>query len=262
MARRDRRTEARSSEDKRAAGPQTSPALQRRPKNTLDCLRHDARSAAHTLHGFIELLTSAALGTLNEEQLRALSHLQMAAARMTELVETSLDLALEKKRVQRHELSCSRLSPLTHKVVSGLQREQPNLQISLELLPEAQEAPSEVEPIAFTKVVRTLVELMSDNNPAALSLRVSQTDLHTSLVISARAESRTPRNVPQSVMQPAASADLESMAHDWKNRDYLRLKHCQLLLNRQRGRLLVTADLTRVRLMLPLQRLKPPSVVG
>lgn len=240
-----------------SVAPELGPRPLPKPvKNTLDCVRHDARSASHTLHGFIELLASGALGPLNLEQAQSMEHLQTAAGRIAELLETSLDLAQEKQPFHAHELTSSRLSLLTSGVVHSLLREQTALRISLELLPEQEELPTLVEPLAFTKVVRALIGLIADNTALPLGLRMAQTDLHTSLVISAREpDAETVESVTQSIpTRVAFSADFDVMARDWRNRDYLRLKRCEALLARQRGRLLVTPDLTRVRLMLPLQR--------
>jgi signal transduction histidine kinase len=132
-------------------------------------------------------------------------------------------------------------------------RERPGLRIALEpATPDEQ--PSLVEPIALTKVVQCLLEMLADNHEGtAIVVRLAQTDLHSALtlLISQPEPPISAESVTQSLPQGLGlSADFESMAHDLRNRDYLRLKRSEALLSRQRGRLLVTPDLSRVRITL------------
>jgi hypothetical protein len=229
------------------------PRFGKPPKNAFDCVRHDARSAAHTLRGFLDLFASGALGPLSPGQEQSIHHLYQAAGRIHELIDTSIDLAEEGRPQRPSELATTSLRSLTSQVAATLMRERPGLRIALEpATPDEQ--PSLVEPTALTKVVQCLLEMLADNHEGtAIVVRLAQTDLHSALTLlidqpepPISAESVT-QSLPQGL---GLSADFESMAHDLRNRDYLRLKRSEALLSRQRGRLLVTPDLSRVRITL------------
>jgi hypothetical protein len=223
------------------------------PKNAFDCVRHDARSATHTLQGFLDLFASGALGPLSEAQEQSMRHLYQAAGRIHELLDTSIDLAEQTRPQRPSEIANASLWNLTRQVSAALMHEQPGLSLTLEPWP-LEELPLQVEPLGFSKVLQCLVELLSENNQGvSINLRFSQTDLHCALTLVANLSVPPPaaESVTQSLPQGLGlSADFEAMAHDFRNRDYLRLKRCEALLARQRGRLMVTPDLSRVRVSL------------
>lgn len=246
----------RSVRNRASLGKSSEPALSRHKKSALECVRHDARSAAHTLRGFLELFVSGGLGPLSEEQRTAILHLSESAERLSDLTETSLDIVQSNQPFAPHELRRVVLSQLTQILVQSLSREAPDLTLSLELpSPEEPERATVLEPGAYAQLLRTLALVVSEHAGATLCVRISQTDLHTSLLILSPAELTDggepgiTRSIPS---HHAASRDLEAMCHAWRNRDYIRLKRCEALLARQHGTLLVAPDLKRVRAMLPL----------
>jgi hypothetical protein len=232
----------------------SEPAAFTKPaRDAFDCVRHDARSATHTLNGFLDLLASGALGPLSPGQEQSLTHLYQAASRIGELLDTSIDLAEQGQAARPAELSSARLSSLVAHLIHGMLRERPNLALSLEL-DVTEEAPTLLDQVAFRTVLACLVQLLTDNVSGSISLRIGQTDLHTSLTLYATSpdQALTEASVTQSLpARQGLSSDFEAIAHDLRNRDYLRLKRCEALLARQRGRLWVSPDLTRVRVMLP-----------
>jgi hypothetical protein len=238
-----------------APAPERSdpPRFCKPPKTAFDCVRHDARSATHTLQGFLDLFASSALGPLSPGQEQSLRHLYQAAGRINELLETTMDLAEEGRPQRPSELASASLRELTNQVATTLMRDRPGLSITFEP-GAAAEQPGLVEPLALTKVLQCLLELLADNHEgAAIVVRLAQTDLHSALtlLVSQPEPPISTESVTQSLPQRLGlSADFESMAHDLRNRDYLRLKRCEVLLSRQRGRVLVTPDLSRVRVTL------------
>src|SRR5262245_58863613 len=93
MARADRRGGQVAAARARAGRSGQAPALEKPAKSAVACMRHDARSAAHALGGFVDLLRMGALGALNEGQLQALDHMQTAAERLSEITDAALELA-------------------------------------------------------------------------------------------------------------------------------------------------------------------------
>jgi hypothetical protein len=230
-----------------------APSFSKPARSAFDCVRHDARSATHTLNGFLDLLASGALGPLSVAQEQSLSHLYQAASRISELLDTSIDLAEQGHTARTPELTYARLSSLVGHQIHGMMRERPGLCLSVEL-DIADEAPTLVEQGSFRTVLTSLVGLLTDNVSGSISLRIGQTDLHTSLTLYTPLPQDTPTDASVTQSLPSRqglSSDFEAMAHDLRNRDYLRLKRCEALLARQRGRLWVSPDLTRVRVMLP-----------
>jgi hypothetical protein len=129
---------------------------------------------------------------------------------------------------------------------------QPNISITFAADDEIRELHVQMQHERLRKVLQLLLDVARSTSPEQIDVRVSRTDLHASLVLSARAEeSSSLRTVPS---QNATSTDLEAMASAWSNREYVRLKRLESLLLRHKGRLLVARDLTRMRVMLPLGR--------
>lgn len=236
-----------------SVAPAHSGAPVSRPaKDTFDCVRHDARSATHTLNGFLDLFASGALGPLSAAQEQSLGHLYQAASRISELLDTSLDLAEQGRSARPVELSSARLSSLVGHTAHGMMLERPSLALSIEL-DVADEAPTLLDPTSFRTVLTCLIGLVADNVSGAICLRIGQTDLHTSLTLYTppQEEPLNEESITQSLpARQGLSADFEAMAHDLRNRDFLRLKRCEALLARQRGRLWASSDLARVRLSL------------
>ena len=97
MARGDRRRDS-AAPAARELGSEPQSGVREKPvRNALECMRHDARSAAHALSGFLDLLQMNELGTLSEEQRHALEHMAAAAERMNEITEIALELADAKR---------------------------------------------------------------------------------------------------------------------------------------------------------------------
>lgn len=238
------------------ARPLPSAPPRKPSRGPFECLRHDARSATHTLNGFLDLLVSGALGAISPEQEQSIGHLFEASQRMSELLDTAIDLAQQGGGPAAPELSSGRLSSVTRELLRSMARDHSELCLETELSLEDEQL-TQLEPGAFATSVRALILVLFENTRAPLRVSLSQTDLHTTLAIQACLDEPTlhDESVTQSLRaQVALSSDLDALAHELRNRDYLRLKRCEALLERQRGRLLVAPNLTRARLMLPVQR--------
>ncbi|HEX6243207.1 MAG TPA: hypothetical protein VFZ61_19975 [Polyangiales bacterium] len=240
----------------RSMAPTASDAAEdvKPPRGVSDSLRHDARSAAHTMQGFLELFGSGVLGALSPIQEQSLRHLAQAAERMHELVETAIDLG-RLEQTEEDEPTPVLLSSLIHGLVHTLQREEPQLSLSYgpDLVAEQR---SLVRCVAFETALRTLLMVAREQCDARLEITLSQSDLHTTLTILAcTGEAPLSESVSQSLPAHAAlTSELGELEGEVRNRDYLRLRRCEALLERQRGRLMVAPDLSRLRLMLPIQR--------
>jgi signal transduction histidine kinase len=218
--------------------------------SAIECMQHDARSAAHALSGFLELLQSDALGVLSDEQRRALKHMETAAERMAEITESALEFADAKRPLRPYEVSRTCLVHVTEHVLYAASRAQPNISISFAADDGIRELHVQMEHQRLRKLLQLVLDVARSTSPERIDVRISRTDLHASLVLSARAEESSKlSHVPS---KNATSTDLEAMAAAWSNRDYVRLKRLESLLLRHKGRLLVARDLTRMRVMLPL----------
>jgi hypothetical protein len=240
----------------RSVVPATAAADPAKPvRSVLGILRHDAGSAAHIMQGFLDLFGSGALGKLSPVQEQSLGHMYQAAERMRELLETALDLGQPEGDAGRDEATSVQLSSLTQSVVHTLAQDEPRLSLLCDLL-LPMEQPSLVRRGAFETALRTLLNVAREQGDAPLEIALAQTDLHTSLTILAGAsEPLLTESVTQSLPVHAAfTTELDQLAPLLRNRDYLRLKRCEALLERQRGRLLVAPDLSRLRLLVPVQR--------
>lgn len=233
--------------------PEPKSGIRDKPvRNALECMRHDARSAAHALSGFLDLLQMNALGTLSEEQRRAIKHMEAAAERMNEITESALELAEAKRPLRPSEVSRTCLVHVAQHVLYSVSRAQPSTNITFATEDALRELHVEMEHDRLRKLLTILMEVVRSTAPAQIDVRISRTDLHASLVIAARAEEASSLHAMPT--KKAASTDLDAMAGAWSNREYVRLKRLESLLTRYKGRLLVAPDLTRMRMMLPLLR--------
>jgi signal transduction histidine kinase len=215
-------------------------------------MRHDARSAAHALGGFFELLHSGALGALSDDQLRALKHMQTAGEHLSEITESALELADAKRPLRPSEVSRTCLLHVAQHVLYAASRAAPKTNLTFAAEDGSDELHVQMEHDRLRKLLQIVVDVAYSSAPAQIDVRVSRTDLHASLVLAARAEeASTLSPVPT---KNVASNDLDAMAGAWSNREYVRLKRLESLLLRHKGRLLVAPDLTRMRVMLPLFR--------
>jgi light-regulated signal transduction histidine kinase (bacteriophytochrome) len=215
-------------------------------------MRHDARSASHALSGFVDLLRREVLGTLSEGQLRALEHVQVATERLTEITDSALELAEAKRPLRPSEVSHTCLVHVAQHVLYAVSRSAPETNLTFAADDGIHALHVQMEHDRLRQLLHILLDVAGGSSSAQIDVRVSHTDLHASLVLSARPEENsTLRTVPS---KNAASTDLDAMAGAWSNRDYVRLKRVESLLLRHKGHLLVAPDLTRMRMMLPLVR--------
>jgi signal transduction histidine kinase len=235
-----------------AAAPRSEFGRDKPVRNALECMRHDARSAAHALSGFLELLQIEALGAMSAEQQLALKHMEAATERMAEIMESALELAEAKRPLRASELSSTCLIHVAQHVLYAASRATPETSMTFLAEEGLAQLHVQMEHQRLSTLLQILLEVARSTAPGQIDVRVSRTDLHASLVLNARAaEGSTLRVVPTA---NATSTDLDAMAHAWSNRDYVRLKRLESLLLRHKGRLLVAPDLTRMRVMLPLGR--------
>lgn len=211
-------------------------------------MRHDGRSALHSIVGFAELLESEALGPLSLEQQLSLVHIKSSAARLFELLESSIDIAQSAQPPLEGTQFPLCMARVVESTVRNLAREQPSPQLTFEGPLLGTRVPVMSEPELITKLVRNLVQAMAGEQ-RELWLWMTHTDLHAILTIGVPFEDDSVmRSLPAMQVE---LADLQASAQLLNNRDFVRLKRCEALVTRQRGRLLVAPDMSRVRVMIP-----------
>jgi signal transduction histidine kinase len=252
MARGDSRRDSAAPPARQTADDAKSGVREKPARNAIECMRHDARSSAHALSGFLDLLQLEALGGLSDEQRRAVGHMEAAVQRMSELLESALELAEAKRPLRPFEISRSCLVQAAQHVVYAVSRSVPSTRFTFAAEDGCGELHVQMEHERVQKLLNIMLDVARSTSPAQIDLRASRTDLHASLVVAARSEQSGVRR--SSPNQNAAAGDLDAMASAWSNREYVRLKRLESLLGRHKGRLLVAPDLTRLRVMLPLAR--------
>ena len=221
------------------------PALEKPSKDVQQCIRHDARSAYHSLSGFIELLSRSTLGPISEEQQLALAHIRSSANRLMELTESSVELGQREPHFSDAERRLISFEGLLLTIVNSMMREQPPQRIELQIAPCCHGLASYVEPEELTRTLRILIAVLAGPSQRELQFRLSQTELHVVLVLSTlRDEGSITQSMP--ISTPISSVD--SASDSLESRDYVRLKRCESMLQRQQGGLLVADDLSRIRI--------------
>lgn len=222
-------------------------------KNPLDCIRHDAGSAVHSLHGFVDLLSMGAFGPMTEAQLRSIHHLKGAAQRLFELIESSLELTQPGLDLAASELRVTSLARLVSGIVHSSARERSGVAIELETPADTDaEVPVALDPESFVRVLNLLFDVLVESGRASFSVRVREYRGQAVVELSAEREEQS---VTQSIpMQRIALGEVDHVSGALSNRCYLQLKRCEALIKRQEGSLQLLADLARVRVALPLAR--------
>jgi light-regulated signal transduction histidine kinase (bacteriophytochrome) len=222
-------------------------------KNPLDCIRHDAGSAVHSLHGFVDLLSMGAFGPMTEEQLRSIHHLKGAAQRLFELIESSLELTQPGLGPAVSELRVTSLARLVRGIVHSSARERSGVAIELETPADANaEVAVTVDPESFVRMLNLLFDVLVESGRASFSVRVREYRGQAVVELSAEREEQS---VTQSIpMQRIALGEVDHVSEALSNRCYLQLKRCEALIKRQGGSLQLLADLARLRVALPLAR--------
>jgi hypothetical protein len=235
-----------------SVGPLSEGAPEPPAKSPLDCIRHDAGSAVHSLHGFIELLTAGAFGPLTEAQMRSVHHLRGAGQRLFELVECSLEMQQTGRSLPPAELRVTPLAQLVAGVVHSSRREHAELSIELEL-PLAQpreEALVAVAPESFVRALRLALDALLESGSRALDVRVSRGKHEAVVHLSGeREETSVSQSIP---MHRIDLRDVDQVSAALSNRSYLQLKRCEALLARHGASLQIAGDLSRLRIALPL----------
>lgn len=237
----------------RSVAPPSQTASGTRPldkpsKNAQQCIRHDARSAYHSLAGFLELLGRGTLGAISEEQRLSLSHIRGSAHRLLELIESSVELGLPAEPLPDEELRLVSIEGLLLTIVNSALREQPRPHLELQSASGSRGLLVSVEPEELTHALRILISLVAGPGQRDLQLWLSQTDLHAVLVLSSL---RDEGSVTQSMPVPYPAADsVDDVSEQLESRDYVRLKRCESVLARQHATLLVAGDLSRIRITL------------
>jgi hypothetical protein len=238
------------------AAPDTWPLreldLEKPAKNPLDCIRHDAGSAVHSLHGFVDLLSMGAFGPMTEAQLRSIHHLKGAAQRLFELIESSLELT-QPGLALASELRVTSLARLVSGIVHSRARARSEVTIELECPAEGEDdLPVEVDPESFVRALNLIFDALEETGRTSFSVRLRDSRGHATLDISSQREERS---VTQSIpMQRIALTEVDQVSGGLSNRCYLTLKRCEALIARQGGSLQLLADLARTRISLPLVR--------
>lgn len=227
--------------------------LEKPAKNALDCIRHDAGSAVHSLHGFVDLLSMGAFGPMTEAQLRSVHHLKGAAQRLFELIESSLELTQPGPGVAPSELRVTSLVRLVRGIVHSSARERSGLTFELEALADAdEEIPVAVEPEALRRGLNLIFDVLEESGHKSIAVRLRERNGQVALDVSSEREERS---VTQSIpMQRIALGEVDHVSGSLSNRCYLLLKRCEALVKRQAGSLQLLADLTRLRIVLPVAR--------
>lgn len=225
--------------------------LEKPAKNPLDCIRHDAGSAVHSMQGFVELLSMGAFGPMTEAQLRSIHHLKGAAQRLFELIESSLELTQPELGPTSPVLRVTSLVRLVSGIVHSSMRERAGVAIELEAPADAgAEVPVAVDPESFVRALNLIFDALVENGRVSFGVRVRE--YRGQAVVELAAE-REEQSVTQSIpMQRIALGEVDQVSAALSNRCYLQLKRCEALVKRQGGSLQLLADLARVRLALPL----------
>lgn len=230
--------------------PRSEPRpLEKPAKEVQQCIRHDARSAYHSLSGFLELLSRGTLGSVSDEQRLAMAHIRSSAQRLMELTESSIELGLPPNVFPDGDRRLVSLEGLLLTIVNTLGREQPQQQLDLQSSGDCHGLLCLVEPEELSRTLRILIALLAGLDQQALRLRLTQSDSHAVLVLSTcNDEESVSRSMP--VPYPAVDT-VEAVSEQLESREYVRLKRCESMLQRQQGTLLVADDLTRLRITLP-----------
>lgn len=232
-----------------AAAPPGSTPREKPEKDVHQCIRHDARSAYHALSGFVELLTHGSLGAISDDQRHSLGHIRSSAHQLLELIESSVELSRPQAPRSDLDLRVVSLEAVLVTLVHSMVREQPGLQLELQRGPATHDLLVQVELEPLMSTLHTLVQLVAGPTLHEVQLRLSQTDLHAVLVISALHDDAS---VTQSMPLPhPALSNVDGVSDLLESRTYVRLKRCESLLRRQHGKLMIAEDLGRVRLALP-----------
>jgi hypothetical protein len=227
--------------------------LEKPAKSPLECIRHDAGSAVHSLHGFVDLLSMGACGPMTEAQLRSIHHLKGAAQRLFELVESSLELTQPGLSLASSELRVASFTALVRGIVHSSIRGRSGVAIELECPVEDEaDAPVAVDPESFTRALNLVFDALVEIGHPSFAVRVRESRGQAVVDVSYEREEHS---VTQSIpMQRIALAEVDQVSGALSNRCYLQLKRCEALLKRQGGSLQLAADLARVRVALPLAR--------
>lgn len=212
-------------------------------------MRHDGRSALHSIVGFVELLESEALGPLSMEQNLSMGHIKASATRLFELLESSIDIAQTHMPLNPSALTTVCIARLFESTVRCQQREQPVPRLTYEGPLDGQRVLVHSDPEQLSKLLRMLLQAIAGDHPE-LWLWLTHTDLHAILTIGIPIEEH--ESITRSL--PAMKVELAELATSaplLSNRDYVRLKRCEALATRHQGRLLVSSDMSRLRLILP-----------
>ncbi|HEY6881473.1 MAG TPA: histidine kinase dimerization/phospho-acceptor domain-containing protein [Polyangiales bacterium] len=189
-------------------------------RDAMTRVRHDMRSLLQSVVGYADLLAEPRYGALNGEQQRFVNHVRSAAEQLQELVDTCIELS-------RSEQDDTRLEPPLVQLGQSLRRVRNTwlargLCCDLTIAPELETRAVALDVNVFERALCSLANVLTRDGGVTLLLRAALVGDH--LVLTLRAS-----DVPDAWGPLAA---LDTLEDQLGNRDFVRLKLSEVLLNK------------------------------
>lgn len=205
-------------------------------RDALTRLRHDLRSSVHSVIGYAELLENPTYGGLSPEQMRFLGHVRAAAAQLEELVDTCIELTSPPQRGSRPPVGTVPLSAALAHVKAGLASGPFSCSLDVAEAIAAYPCPHELPHLL--RAVRSLALVVTREGERPCSLRAF-----------ASASSQPVVELGAGPQHDEITwSSVDSLEAELGNRDFVRLKLGEALLNRLGISLRVAAELDCFRL--------------
>ena len=216
---------------------QTRPSqVQKARRDALTRVRHDLRSSVHSVIGYSDLLATPRYGSLSAEQARFLDHLRAAASQLEELVDTCIELTRLPETEARLPTGTVPLSAALKHIQAGLTSEP--LVCDLEVEAEVAAHPCAHELPVFLRALRSLALVVTHEGALPCTLRAFATGSSAPAVELWAGDQRG----------AVSWSILDALEAELSNRDFVRLKLGEVLLQRLGISLTITADLAACKL--------------
>ena len=204
---------------------------QKARRDALTRVRHDLRSSVHSVIGYTDLLANPAYGSLSPEQVRFLSHVRTAAAQLEELIDTCIELSCPPEAGSRLPTATVPLSAALKHVQAGLASEP--IVCSLDVAPAIGAHPCAHELPMLLRAVRSLALVVTRDGALPCILRAFAST-PSQPIVELWAGARR---------DDVAWSPLDALEAELGNRDFVRLKLGEALLQRLGVQLTVAAEL-------------------
>ncbi|MDB4975065.1 MAG: sensor histidine kinase [Myxococcaceae bacterium] len=218
------------------------PRLKLKPRrDALTRVRHDLRSLVHSVVGYSDLLAEPHYGSLSLEQARFVGHVRLAAEQLQELVDTCIELSRPANDTYALELPEAPLGQILRRVRNTLVARGVVCDLSI---PTALEM--RMHSFDIVQLERALVGLsLVLTREGAVTIALGVSESATELLLSLRAS--------DSPDAPYLPSELEELADQVGNRDFVRLKLSEVLLARAHGDLKLAQALDVALVAFPLR---------